>query len=293
MAKSRILYSNNARTSLAGPITTSDTSLTVVSAAAFPTISNATQSFRITLDDGVGLEIMKVTAVSGVTLTVVRAQEGTAPRAFASTTKVECRLTAQSISDFARREDRLEDFASIENLPDPSTVNPNSAMCASTDANGNPIIATNNGTKWAFVNYPDRIKVGPAGAGATTTSINYTNASLILLDTVSRSYVVQITSGPNIGLCRFITTIASGSFSWATALPSAPGVSDTYEIYRCVSTLSYPKGGGSDKVFAENDANVWTSYTIPAGKNASSAGPVTINSGVTVTVSSGSVWSIV
>lgn len=293
MAKTRLLYSNNARTTLAGPISTSDTSVAVTSAAAFPTISSGIQSFRITLDDGVGLEIMKVTAVSGSTFTVVRAQEGTAARAFAATTKVECRLTAQSISDFARREDRMEDFASVEALPDPSTINPNSAVCASTDANGNPIVATNNGTKWAFINYPDRIKVGTAGAGATTTSINYTNASVILLDTVSRSYIVQITSGANIGLCRFITTIASGSFSWATALPSAPGSSDTYEIYRCVSTLSYPKGGGSDKVFAENDANIWTDYTLPTGKNASSAGPVAINTGVTVTISSGSVWSIV
>jgi len=245
------------------------------------------------LDDGVNLEILKVTSVVGNVFTIVRAQEGTSAQNFAATTKVECRLTAQSISDFARLEDRLQDFTSIEVLPDPSTINPNSAMCASTDANGNPIVATNNGTKWSFVNYPDRIKVGTAGAGATTTSINYANAALILLETLPRSYIVQITSGANIGLCRFITTIASGSFSWAAALPFAPGVSDTYEIYRCVSTLSYPKGGGSDKVFAENDANVWADYTIPTGRNASSAGPVLINSGVTVTISPGSVWTIV
>lgn len=52
-------------------------------------------------------------------------------------------------------------------------------------------------------------------------------------------------------------------------------------------------GGGTDAVFQENDQVVTTNYTISSGKNAMSAGPVTINSGVTVTVPSGSVWTVV
>lgn len=42
-----------------------------------------------------------------------------------------------------------------------------------------------------------------------------------------------------------------------------------------------------------NSATVSSDYTIPAGSNAMSAGPVTVASGVTVTVSSGSVWTTV
>jgi hypothetical protein len=53
------------------------------------------------------------------------------------------------------------------------------------------------------------------------------------------------------------------------------------------------RGGGSDLVFLENDQVVTTNYTITAGKNAMTAGPITINAGVTVTVPSGSVWTIV
>jgi hypothetical protein len=53
------------------------------------------------------------------------------------------------------------------------------------------------------------------------------------------------------------------------------------------------KGGGSDQVFFENDQTVSTSYSITAGKNAVTAGPVTVASGVTVTIPSGSTWSIV
>lgn len=52
-------------------------------------------------------------------------------------------------------------------------------------------------------------------------------------------------------------------------------------------------GGGSDDVFVENSKTVTSNYTITAGKNAGSFGPVTINDGVTVTIPDGSVWTIV
>jgi len=54
-----------------------------------------------------------------------------------------------------------------------------------------------------------------------------------------------------------------------------------------------PLGGGSNKVFFENDTNVTADYTITDGKNAMSAGPITINNGVTVTVGTGETWTVV
>jgi hypothetical protein len=52
-------------------------------------------------------------------------------------------------------------------------------------------------------------------------------------------------------------------------------------------------GTGTDQIFYENDQTVTGNYSITAGKNAMTAGPVTVNSGVTVTVPSGSSWSII
>lgn len=52
-------------------------------------------------------------------------------------------------------------------------------------------------------------------------------------------------------------------------------------------------GGGTNAVFVECDTNVTVDYTITSGKNAGTFGPVTIDSGITVTIPSGSVWSIV
>lgn len=52
-------------------------------------------------------------------------------------------------------------------------------------------------------------------------------------------------------------------------------------------------GAPGNPVFIENDQTVTGDYTLSAGKNAGTFGPVSINSGVTVTVPSNAVWSIV
>jgi hypothetical protein len=52
-------------------------------------------------------------------------------------------------------------------------------------------------------------------------------------------------------------------------------------------------GTGGNQIFFLNDLAVTTSYTVPTGKNAGTFGPVTINTGQTVTVPTGSVWSVV
>jgi len=52
-------------------------------------------------------------------------------------------------------------------------------------------------------------------------------------------------------------------------------------------------GGGSDKIFWENGQTVTTNYTITNNFNAMSAGPITINNGIVVTIGTGENWTIV
>ena len=52
-------------------------------------------------------------------------------------------------------------------------------------------------------------------------------------------------------------------------------------------------GTGTDKVFYENDITVAQSYTISSGKNAMSAGPITLGGSVVVTIPNGSTWTVV
>ena len=62
-------------------------------------------------------------------------------------------------------------------------------------------------------------------------------------------------------------------------------------------TLSWGVAGGAsgngDQIFWENDQTITGDYTITNGKNAGSFGPITIQSGVTVTVGSGETWTVV
>ena len=51
-------------------------------------------------------------------------------------------------------------------------------------------------------------------------------------------------------------------------------------------------GGTGDAVFFENSKTIASSYTISSNKNAMCTGPITVGSGVTITVPSGSRWVV-
>jgi len=93
-----------------------------------------------------------------------------------------------------------------------------------------------------------------------------------------------------------------------TALRPSAGIS-TQGMMRYNTTLSkfegytYPAetwgtlgggagGGGADEIFVENAMVVTQDYELSSGKSASSVGPITVNSGVTVTIPSGQNWVI-
>lgn len=96
-----IQLKNNASGTLATAINASDTGivLTTGNGASFPTLG-ASDYFYATLESTGGtLEIIKVTARSGDSMTVVRAQEGTTAQSFAAGSRIELRVTAQSVLD--------------------------------------------------------------------------------------------------------------------------------------------------------------------------------------------------
>ena len=113
-------------------------------------------------------------------------------------------------------------------------------------------------------------------AGATFTGDvihNYTTALQIPVGTTA-----QRPGSPSTGDFRFNSTTTSAEIyngSEFTAVGGGAGAT----------------GGGNDEVFFESDTNVTTDYTITSGKNAHTVSPI-INSGVTVTVPSGSLLVI-
>jgi hypothetical protein len=87
----------------------------------------------------------------------------------------------------------------------------------------------------------------------------------------------QRDGAPSAGYLRFNSTLAKFEGYNGTAWSSVGGGAT---------------GGGSDDIFIENGQTVTTNYTISTSKNAMSTGPITINSGITVTVPSGSNWVV-
>ena len=100
-----ILFTNNAATNLASSITSIATSLTVTAStgALFPNPTGG-DYFLLTLIgiSGSPIEIVKVTARSTDTMTIVRAQEGTTASAFTGGDKVELRITAATMNGAAQ-----------------------------------------------------------------------------------------------------------------------------------------------------------------------------------------------
>ena len=95
-----VLYTNNASTTLAAGLNDSATSTTVASSSGFPTISGSNYFYAtLELADGSAHEIVKVTAVSGTTWTIVRGQDNTSARAFSSSDKVELRINSALLTD--------------------------------------------------------------------------------------------------------------------------------------------------------------------------------------------------
>lgn len=94
-----VKFTNNAVASLAAGISTTSTSIAVAPSTGilFPMLA-AGDWFPVTVLDNTGsFEIMRCTARSGDTLTVTRAQEGTAAKAFNAGARVEHRMTSDAI----------------------------------------------------------------------------------------------------------------------------------------------------------------------------------------------------
>ena len=120
-------------------------------------------------------------------------------------------------------------------------------------------------------------------------------------------YGISETTNVHVGIITATSGLKGiGIFSGGTAIHSGVitsfnfiGAGNTFAVAGGKVDISIAGGGGgavgtgTDKVFYENDISVAQNYTISSGKNAMSAGPITLAASVTVTIPSGSVWTVV
>jgi hypothetical protein len=103
--------------------------------------------------------------------------------------------------------------------------------------------------------------------------------------TVSATDAIKIASGTT---AQRPGSPATAQFRFNTSLTKFEGYNGT----AWASVGGGATGAGSDTVFYENTKTVTGNYSITASNNAHSVGPITINSGITVTIPTGSRWVV-
>ena len=129
------------------------------------------------------------------------------------------------------------------------------------------------------------LPAGFVGDAGLTVRLRYTTAGS------TWNYLSYFANNPE---TRYLNLASAASQAEAEAGTSNTKYTTPLRVSQAIAALASggATGGGSDEVFVENDQVITTIYTIPAGKNASSVGPVSIDAGVTVTISANSSWVI-
>ena len=127
----------------------------------------------------------------------------------------------------------------------------------------------------------DQVQISEGGTGSTTAA-----AALVALGERTGATGALVTPTGTTGqrptgvagYLRFNTTLAKPEVYNGTAWGSVGGGAT---------------GGGADEIFIENGQTVNTNYTIGTSRNAMSTGPISVASGVVVTVPTGSRWVVI
>ena len=106
--------------------------------------------------------------------------------------------------------------------------------------------------------------------------------------TANGSHFVAFQAPADVGSNVTWTLPAADATSSGQAL-----VSDASGALSFASVGGGATGGGSDAWALEHDNTITTSYSISSGKNVISAGPLTQNSGATITVPAGTIWRVI
>lgn len=182
------------------------------------------------------------------------------------------------------------------------------------DATGgtNTLILTTNNTERMRIDSSGNVLVGGTTANGRLAVQGYSSANTSADIAINRSSsATTIQNAPNItfgdGTTNNTVTIqaglgnlqflnyGSGAWNERMRISSTGGVSIGNTTNQGAGALSVASGiyAESTGPFYLNATTVSANFTVPASYNAMSAGPITINTGITVTVSTGSSWVIV
>lgn len=231
-----IKFTNNASATLGASIGTGDTTITLTAGqgALFPSLGGSDYFYSTLTDSSNNLEIVKVTARSVDTLTVVRAQDGTTAKAYLAGDKLELRPVAASLEDIVTQiTDHIDD-----------AVAAHAASAISNTPAGN-IAAT---TVQAAVNELDTEKVAKSGdsmTGTLSVAVSGANDAVVGATGGASNYGGRFTNNDNSILIAF----------------NAGGSAATSRIFS-------GSNAGVEKIYCDKDGNLVASQNVTAYSDA-------------------------
>jgi hypothetical protein len=283
-----IKFTNNATSTLASGIASGDVSLTVSTGqgALFPTLGGG-DYFYCTLSNVANtIEIVKVTARSTDTFTIVRAQDNTTASAFVTGDKVELRLVSAVLSNTAIL-DQTNVFTASQ------TVNINGTVGAGTPAAATVTTLTASADSSFTSTGALSISKGTTGQRPTPAS------GMLRFNTTSVEFEgYNGTAWAGVGGASLSNDTSTSSNVYPLFANATSGTATT--LYTGNAKLLYKPSTGELQASAVvasngivlNGTTVSASYTIASGNNGFSVGPITVASGQAVTVSSGQRWLV-
>lgn len=110
---------------------------------------------------------------------------------------------------------------------------------------------------------------------------------------LSKTYVVINNTDSLLYIKGGPTSPTTGAFVQSGQSALVAWDDDSGDFVKVAGGAGGATGGGTDEIFFNNGQTVTTDYTIPAATNSGTFGPITVDDGVSVTVSTGSNWTIV
>jgi len=153
---------------------------------------------------------------------------------------------------------------------------------------------------WSSVPAGVTINTNADNSGETNLTYDQTTLAIKNSGTASDLKVYCESSNAHYTSIKSAAHAAYTGGSWTFTLPGTDGDADEFLKTNGSGVSSWaavpagaPTGGGTEKVFYENENSVDTDYTLTTDFNAVTAGPVTVAAGVTITVPAGQAWVIV
>jgi len=278
-----VTYATNAAasaTAAAASASAASSSASAASASASTASTQASNASTSATSAGVSAGTATTQATSATNSATTATTQATSATASASTattqaTNAAASATSANTAKVAAEAARDSALAAYDNFDDrylgPYASNP------TLDNDGNALLG---GALYFNTVVPEmRLYTGAAWVAAYVSGVGFVQQS----SATGAAYLPTGTTGqrdasPSAGYLRFNSTLTKPEIYNGSAWGSVGGGAT---------------GGGSDSIFIENGQTVTTNYTITASNNAGTFGPISINSGVTVTVPTGSVWSII